>query len=261
MAITIGDIRMVYSGGAANVSPVASLGGAISTAGGNTVRSQDATSPTAVTGVTIVDAMGNAEGVGILRWDSALQTLFWKPFGGVTFDGAVVAANGRYTLGTTNGYMVVDVVFASLPASTIQDNITITTSPLKVYDNISAMESLNGDTEYRCFYIKNTHATDAAYDVRLWIKNQPIGADTLAIALDPNGKNAVARGPLANEEDTTNVLSGISFTAPSSYAAALVVGNLNAGDFYPFWMRRVVPANTTVQVVNDASALGLSALM
>lgn len=261
MAITIGDIRMVYSGGAANVTPVASLGGAISTAGGNLVRSQTATNPSAVTGVTIVEAMGNAEGQGVLRWDAGLSSLLWKPFGGVTFDGQTISANGRYVLGTTNGYLVVDVVFASLPGGTIQDNITIATAVLQVYDNISATESLNGDTEYRCFYIKNTHSTDSAFDVRLWIKAQPVGSDTLAIALDPNGKNAVARGPLTDEGDSTNVLTGIAFTAPSTYAAALTIGTLAAGDYYPFWMRRTVPPNTTVQVANDFSALGLSALM
>ncbi len=261
MAISIGDLQIVLSGGAANTSQAASLGGAISTAGGGKVVSQNATAPSSVTGVTILDAMGNAEGVGILKWDNGLQALLWKPFGGVTFDGPVITTNGVYTLGTTNGYMVVNVVFASLPVSTLQDSITISAAVNKVFDNISALESLNGDVEYRCLFVKNTHASQSAFDVRLWIKNQPVGSDTLALCLDANGKNAAARGPLVNEEDTTNVLTGYSFVSPSTYAAALVFGTLAPGDYYPFWVRRNVPLNTTVQVANDYSALALSSLI
>ena len=261
MSISIGEIQVILSGGAGNASQQVSLGGAISTAGGGKVKSQDTSAPSSVTGVTILDAMGNAEGVGILKWDIVSGSLMWKPFGGVTFDGLVITTTGVYTIGTASGYLLVDVVFSSLPASTLQDSITVSTSANKAFDNISALESLNGDTEYRCFYVKNTHVTDSAFDVRLWIKNQPIGADTLALALDPNGKGSTARGPLADEEDSTSVLTGISWVTPASYAAALVLGTLLPGQYYPFWVRRNVPSNTTSQVVNDTSALALSALI
>lgn len=258
MAISIGDLQIVLSGGGGNSSQLASLGGAIST---SKVISQTTTAPTLVTGVAILDAMGNAEGVGTLKWDTATSSLLWKPFGGTAFNGLVISASGTYTLGSTAGYIVVQVTFGSLPASTVQDSITVANATNRAFDNISATESLNGDTEYRCFYVKNTHASQTAYDVRLWIKSQPTGSDTLAIALDPNGKGVSARGPLADESDSTNVLAGITFTQPNTYAGALVIGNLGPGEYYAFWVKRVVPSNTTVAMINDFSSLAISALI
>lgn len=258
MAISIGDLQIVLSGGGGNASQAASLGGAIST---SKVISQTTTAPNLVTGVTILDAMGNAEGVGTLKWDTATTSLMWKPFGGTSFNGISIAASGTYTIGSTSGYIIVSVVAASLPGSTVQDSITVSNATNRAFDNITAMESLNGDAEYRCFYVKNTHATQTAYDVRLWVKSQPTGSDTLAVALDPNGKNISARGPIVDEEDSTNVLTGIVFTQPNTYAGSLVIGTLGPGDYYPFWVKRVVPSNTTTAMVNDFSSLAISALI
>ena len=84
MAISIGDLQIVLSGGGGNASQAASLGGAIST---SKVISQTTTAPNLVTGVTILDAMGNAEGVGTLKWDTTTTSLMWKPFGGTAFNG------------------------------------------------------------------------------------------------------------------------------------------------------------------------------
>ena len=261
MAMTIGKLFVVYSGGAANTDQQSSLGGAISTAVGNKVVSQEFTPPNLVTGVTIKDAMGNAEGTGVLRWDFAAGALNWKPSGGSTYDGYIISGNGLYTLGTTGGYLLVDVVAGSLPGASTQDNITITNAVNKTFDNISAQESLVGDTEYRCFYVKNTDATSTAYDVRLWIKNQPSGSDTLSIALDPVGTNGTALGPLADENDPTALLAGVTFSAPSTQATGLLVGDLAPGQYRAFWVKRAVPMNTTQQMLHDTSAIGISALI
>lgn len=261
MAISIGKLLVVYSGGAANEDQAASLGGAISTAASKKVKSQSTTALSLVTGVTILDAMGNAEGAGILRYDYSSNALLWKPYGGVTFDGVGIPADGIYTLGTTGGYVIVDVVKNSLPGSTQQDSVTVANIQNATFDNISAQESLVGDTEYRCFYVLNSDSTQTAYDVRIWIKTQPVGDDELFLALDPNGKNAQARGPLANEGDSTNVLAGMAFTQPATQPTGLVMGDLAPGQYYAFWVKRVIPSNTTNQVLKDTSAIGISTLI
>jgi hypothetical protein len=76
MAFSAEDIRYFYSGGAGNSNPQASLGGIISA---TRVLSQTASSPVNVTGVTIVSAANNAQGVGLLTWSSATNTLTWQP--------------------------------------------------------------------------------------------------------------------------------------------------------------------------------------
>lgn len=264
MALSIGDIEAHYSGGAANTDPDLSLGGAISTAGAgaNRVISQTASAATNVTGVVFINAFGNAEGDGTLTWDQPGGILYWKPFGAVASVGVNVAADGIYSIGDTNGYVVVDVTFASLPGtSEVDSDITIANATEEVFDNVSALESLAGDVEYRCLYIKNTHATDVAYDVRVWVKSQPVGPDELDIALDSGGKNVQAIGPLTTEEDGSSLLTGLAFTRPSTQATGLSIGNLSAGDYYAFWIRRTVAAETSQKEPNDFSSIGFSALI
>ncbi len=264
MAISIGDIEFQLSGGAANTDPDLSLGGDISTAGAgaNRVVSQTASAPTNVTGVTIINAFGNAEGNGELTWNQPGNSLLWRPFGGLTSNGVVLSGDGIYTLGATNGYIVVDVVTASLPAGSETDSdIAIANATEKVFDNVSALESLNGDIEYRCLYVKNTNGTDTAFDVRLWVKSQPVGPDELDIALDTGGKNVTAIGPLSNEEDGTALLTGLVWSRPSTQSAGLLLGNMSPGDEYAFWIRRTVAAETTQKEPNDFSAIGISALV
>jgi hypothetical protein len=158
--------------------------------------------------------------------------------------------------------VVVSVVQASLPGtSQVDNNITITNATENTFDNVSALESLNGDIEYRCFYIKNTHGTDTAFDVRIWVKSQPTGPDVLDLALSGSGKNGTAEGPLSNEEDGTSLLAGLPFTRPSTQSTGLQMGNIAPGEYYAFWIRRTVAAETTQKELNDISSIGISALI
>lgn len=275
MAIQISDVQVKLSGGDTNSDPITSLGGIISTHVDSEVISQLAATPTLVTGVQIVNAYSNALGDGTLKWDQDTTRLLWAPFGGVGLDGVVVdTAPATYVLGTPGGYIVVFVnSLAGLPTSTIQDiDITISNNVSNVFDSVSALESTDGLVEYRCMYIKNTHATDTAFDVRLWIKQQPTGPDDLAIALDPAGvgngsTTGVAIGPLQSggggtaEEDGTGLLSGITWSTVSTQADGLLLGNMTPGQSYAFWEKRNVPAGTTQQTPNDTSKIGISALI
>lgn len=264
MALSIGELEFQLSGGAANTDPLLSLGGAISTVGGgaNRVISQTASAPTNITGVTIINAFGNAEGNGTLTWDQPGNALLWRPFGGLSSVGQTLAGDGIYTLGDTNGYVVVDVVTGSLPGGSETDSdIAIANATEEVFDNVSALESLNGDIEYRCLYVKNTNGTDTAFDVRLWVKSQPVGPDELDIALDTGGKNSTAIGPLSNEEDGTALLTALVWSRPTTQSGGLTMGNLSPGDEYAFWIRRTVASETTQKEANDFSAIGISALV
>jgi hypothetical protein len=213
-----------------------------------------------MTGITIINAMGNPVGDGVLRWTPSNETLSWRRNGGVSFVGVPIPADGLYSLGDNNGYLVVDVVKASLPTGSLDATVPVIRAVNRTFDNVSPAQSLAGLVEYRCFYLSNTSASATAFGVTLWVKNQPVGDDTLSIALDPKGKNVTAL-TIANEEDSTNVLSAISWSAPSSQAAGLVIGDLAPDDYYAFWMRRTVPPDTYNQVVENHSSLAFSALL
>lgn len=242
---TLHDLVFRLSGGASNTDPAAALGGAMSTVAGGVVLSQSATGLSTITGVTLDDAAGNNEGTGTLTYVNSAKTLQWTPPGGTAGTAVEVSAGGTFAIqgGSDGGYLRVTVVAGSLPSNDLTNTLTIANLTNKVFDDVSKAESLAGDTEYRCLYVQNKHSTDALVGAKLWIEANTPGQDVVQIALDPAGKNGTAT-TIATEGDAP---AGVDFNAvnPVSEASALTLGDLAAGDTYPFWIKRTVPANTT----------------
>ena len=117
------------------------------------------------------------------------------------------------------------------------------------------MESSTGKTDYRCLYLKNISAASSATTVRAWISSDASGADSIEIGLGAVGKNGVEQ-LLADENATP---AGVTFSAPTEYATGIDLGDLSAGDFYPIWVKRTVPENTTTPTPNDNFTLGYGA--
>lgn len=186
MAANLAHLQMFLSGGASNTDAAKSLGGPLSS---QRVLSQTATAPTTITGVTIDDAAGNAAGNGTLTYtfSATAPSLAWTPPGSSIGTSVNVAVSGKYALqGASNGgLLLVDVVAASLPGSNQTNTITIANQVNKIWDDVSKAESQAGDTEYRCLFVKNTHATDTMVDVRLWRHTDTPGQDVMSLELDP----------------------------------------------------------------------------
>ena len=122
-----------------------------------------------------------------------------------------------------------------------------------LFDKVLGAEALAGDTEYRCVYIKNTHATLGLELAKVWIDtNTPSGDSAFAIALGGEGAGGTAE--TIADESTAPV--GESFSAPASYAAGLSLGTLAAGSYYPLWVRRVISASAAAYS-NDSAVLGI----
>ena len=242
---SLADIEIRFSGGATNTSPDASIGDAISTdATDGELLSQSATAPTTITGVTINNAAGNNTGDGTLTYTSSTQTLKWQDNSGTVGVAIDVSADGDYAIQAGGGgYLDVTVTAASLPGSNTTNTITIANVANDFFDDVSKAESNTGDVEYRCFYYKNAHATESIVSNKLWIDENTPGQDVIAIALDPAGKNGTAAIP----GDESTAPAGVVWTAnPIDEASALDLGDLAAGEHYPFWVRRTVPAETDV---------------
>lgn len=258
MAISAADLPYRLSGGATNTDPNAALGGAMSTVTGGRFFGQSATAPITISGVDIEDAEGNAEGVGTLTFVRADDTLAWTAPGNFIGTAIDVNGGGLFTLRSADEtmYITVDVNWGvlDLEATDLADSITIAYLDTELFDHVDKDDSLVGDTEYRCFYLENAHATDNANDIIVWIHADTNGADTLAIGLDPAGINGVATTIV--DEDTAP--AGVVFTAPSSEGAGLTIGDLTPGDFQAIWIRRIVPA-LAAPVTLDRSALRFSA--
>ena len=255
MAITINNLKCYLSGGASNIVPNAALGGAISTVTSGLIKSQTASTPVNITGVVIKDAFGNPEGVGGLAFTKSTNTLGWKTYGQSTYYGVPTSVDGEYIIGNSAGYLIVQVTAASLPSSDKVDSITIANQQQNLFDNVSAAQSLIGKTSYRCCYIKNTHSTDAAVAVTVWVKTVTPAGDDITIGLGTSA-NGGTEQTIASD---TTAPSGVTFSQPMSYGAGLTIGNVAAGSWKALWMRRIVPASTRGTVISNGTILSISA--
>lgn len=107
------------------------------------------------------------------------------------------------------------------------------------FDDVSSAEASAGDTEYRCLYVHNNHGTLTLIGAKIWIQTQTPSGDTdVAIGL---GAAAVNATETATADEST-APGSVSFSAPSSFAGGLTIGDLPAGQHKAVWIRRTVNA-------------------
>ncbi len=128
-----------------------------------------------------------------------------------------------------------------------------------LFDRVTGDEGDVGDTEYRCIYVQNNHATLTLLAAFLWVQtNTPSTDTTVEIALGGEGSGGTAE-TVANE-NTAPV--GETFSAPATKGAGLSLGDLAPGGFYPIWIKRIVSAaaaaydndGATLRVEGDTAA-------
>ncbi|QQP93553.1 hypothetical protein IGS68_33575 (plasmid) [Skermanella sp. TT6] len=131
----------------------------------------------------------------------------------------------------------------SAPGSSIggtKSSTSITTATLNnLWDNVSGDEAAAGDTEYRCVYLHNANATLTWEQVTVWISaNTPAAGTTCEIGLGAAAVNATETA-VANEGVAP---AGVTFSAPTSKAGGLLIGDIPAGQAKAIWIKRVVTA-------------------
>jgi len=108
-----------------------------------------------------------------------------------------------------------------------------------LFDRVTGAEALVGDVEYRCIYIRNSHATLTLYGAVVWLSaNTPSSYTSIDIALG----SAAVNGEEQTVSDEATAPTGVSFSAPASYAAGLAIGDIPAGQHKAVWLRRTVGA-------------------
>ena len=101
-----------------------------------------------------------------------------------------------------------------------------------LWDAVSSGDASTGDTEYRCVYVKNTHGSISVANTAVQIGSQPTESN-FEIALGAAGKNGTETA-VANENTAP--------ATPSFGTGPISIGTLAAGDNYPIWIKRIVPA-------------------
>src|ERR1041384_8348119 len=120
-----------------------------------------------------------------------------------------------------------------------------------LFDDVSGTESNAGDTEYRMVYVVNNHGTLTAQNFRVYISSNTSSADdTFDIGPAAAGLNATETA-VANENTAP---ASVSFSAPTTYAGGIDLGNIPAGQRYGLWIRRTVNAG---EAANDSDSATL----
>lgn len=122
-----------------------------------------------------------------------------------------------------------------------------------LFDVVSGDENAAAESEYRCLFVHNSHASLAWQSPVLWVSAQTAGGADGAVAWDSTAASALASASaqaleVANED--TAPAGPLSFSAPTSKATGLAMGaNLSAGQVKAFWIRRTTA--DTGAVAND----------
>ena len=133
------------------------------------------------------------------------------------------------------------------PALSLGGIESTTAAGSNLFDNVSSGEATAGDVEYRCFYVKNTHATLTLTGAKVWIQaNTPSADTTIDIGL---GTTAVGTGNEQTVADEQTAPSGVTFAAAANEGAALSIGDIAPGQHKAVWIRRTV--NAAAAAAND----------
>lgn len=126
----------------------------------------------------------------------------------------------------------------SNPATSL-GGVKSSTAASNYFDDVSSAEASAGDTEYRCVYVHNNHGTLSLIGAKVFIQTNTPSSDTdVAIGL---GSSAI-NGTEQTVADESTAPTGVSFSAPTTFAGGLAIGDLAAGAHKAVWVRRTVNA-------------------
>jgi hypothetical protein len=128
-----------------------------------------------------------------------------------------------------------------------------------LFDNVSSAETAAGDTEYRCLYVHNAHATLTLQDAVAWIQSNTPSTDTTA-EIGPGSAAVNAEEQSVANESTAP--TAVTFSAAANEGAAITLGDIPAGQHKAIWVKRIVSAaagaynddGLTIRVKGDTGA-------
>lgn len=124
-----------------------------------------------------------------------------------------------------------------------------------LFDIVTGDENAASDVEYRCVYIRNSHATLTwGPNIKVWLASQTAGGATIDIGLDPagvgNGSTTGVATTVANENTAP---AGVTFSNPTTKAGGLSPANVPNGSAFALWIRRT--AANSAAAANDGATL------
>lgn len=132
-----------------------------------------------------------------------------------------------------------------------------------LFSDITGDENANLQVDYRAIFVHNNHASLTLLSPVIWIPSQVAGGANVAIGVDTTAASAIGASSAQALQiaNATTSPAGVSFSAPSSFATGLPMGDIPAGQCKAFWFQRTAtnsPAlnndGVTIQVQGDTLA-------
>lgn len=133
---------------------------------------------------------------------------------------------------------------------------TLTDATLdNVFNDITGDQNAAGQVDYQCIFVHNNHASLTLQNSVVWITSQVAGGADVAIGLDTTAASAVgaSAAQALTIANATTAPAGVTFSAPTTKAAGLSIGNLVAGNVKGIWIRRT--ANNSAALNNDGATI------
>lgn len=133
-----------------------------------------------------------------------------------------------------------------------------------LFPDITGDENAAMNADYQCVFVHNAHATLTLRNTRCWIASQVTGGADAALASDnigatPLGAGVAQAAEIATKDTSPTGVSG--FTAATTKAAGLTLGDIGPGQVRAIWVRRTATnsgalANdgVTIRVEGDTAA-------
>jgi len=174
---------------------------------------------------------------------------------------AIVASDILFRLSTTTGS--VGNSTSSTPAASLGKYVSttaLTDATLNnLFDDVSGSENTALESEYRCLFVYNSHATLTFQNVVVWLDSQVAGGADVAIGVDTTAASALnassAQALTIANEDTAP--AGVTFsTTAVSKATGLALGDIPASSVKAIWIRRTTTNSSPLS--NDGAVIAVS---
>ena len=135
----------------------------------------------------------------------------------------------------------------SIPAQSLGGYVSATPLNMSVplnnlFDDVTGEQNEAGRVDYRCIFIRNSHATLTLRDARIWIEPFAGAAAMVLVGVDPIGvtKQDIVARQAAIVSSPLEAPGGVTFYRPVSKAIALLLGNLISGNVCAVWVQRSI---------------------
>lgn len=123
-----------------------------------------------------------------------------------------------------------------------------------LFDLTTGDQNAASEINYRVFFVQNNHGTLTWENAVVYISSEVAGGADTAIGLDTTGNvtaTSASSQTVARPANETTAPAGITFSAPTTKATGLSIGNLAAGNVRAIWVRRT---NTNSSAVDNDGA-------